>query len=47
MEKIINYDWEDIITRVLEGIRNFVEKFQKFFPKSYYNFEKPETYKVD
>ncbi len=44
LEKIMKYDWEDIITRVIEGLKNFIEKFETYFPKSYYNFEKPEEY---
>ena len=44
MEKIINYDWEDIITRVIEGLKNFVALFNKYMPKTVYNFEDPYNY---
>ena len=44
MEKIINYDWEDIIKRVLEGIKNFVEKIQYYFPKAVPNYVDPTNY---
>ena len=44
MEKIINYDWEDIIKRVIEGLKNFVAMINKYMPKSMYNFEDPAKY---
>ncbi len=44
MEKIMAYDWEDMIARILEGIKNFFDKVKAYMPKSYYNFEKPEEY---
>ena len=47
MEKIINYNWEDIIVRVLKGIQNFVEKIQYYFPKAKPNYEDPANYEYD
>lgn len=44
LEKIMAYDWEDMIARIIEGLKNFVEKFNALMPKAYYNFEKPEEY---
>ena len=44
LEKIMAYDWEDMIKRIIEGLQNFVAKFDELFPKSYYNFEKPDEY---
>ena len=44
LEKIMAYDWEDMIARIIDGLKNFVEKFNTLFPKAYYNFEKPEEY---
>ena len=39
LEKIMAYDWEDMIKRIIEGIQNFMNKFAEFFPRSAYNFE--------
>jgi hypothetical protein len=44
LEKIMAYDWEDMIARIIEGLQNFVKKFNELFPKAYYNFEDPEEY---
>ena len=47
MEKIdviMAYDWEELITGIIEGIKNFVDKLNKYFPKSKYNFEDPGKY---
>ncbi len=42
--KVINFDWETLIADIIDGLKNFVEMFNKFFPKQYYNFEKPTEY---
>ncbi len=39
LEKIMAYDWEKMIARIIEGLQNFVKKFQAYMPKSAYNFE--------
>ena len=44
LDKIMAYPWEYMIARIIEGLQNFVKKFQAYMPKSYYNFEKPEEY---
>ncbi len=45
LEKIMAYDWEDMIARIIEGLQNFVEKFNALFPKAYHNFEDPDEYR--
>ena len=44
LEKYINYDWEDIITRVIEGLKEFIKKFQAYMPKAKPNYEDPANY---
>ena len=44
LEKIMAYDWEEMIKRIIEGLKNFIDKFNYYMPKTYYNFEKPEEY---
>ena len=39
LEKIMAYDWEDIIVRVIDGLKNFIQKFQDYMPVSKYGFE--------
>ena len=39
LDKIMAYDWEEMIKRIIEGLQNFVKKFQAYMPKSAYNFE--------
>ena len=43
MEKIINYDWQTMIVRIVEGLKNFIAKVEHYFPKSSYGFEDPSA----
>ncbi len=47
LDKIMSYNWEEMIARIIAGLQNFVKKFQAYMPKSYYAFEKPEEYEVE
>ena len=40
MDKIIAYDWEDMIARIVEGIQNFIAMVKKYMPTSETNYEK-------
>ena len=44
IDAIMHYDWDRIIVGIIKGLQNFIEKFNKYFPKSYYNFEDPAEY---
>lgn len=39
LDKLMAYDWEEMIKRIIEGLQNFVKKFQAYMPKRAYNFE--------
>ena len=41
MDKIIAYDWEEMIRRIIEGIQNFIAKVKQYMPKSAANYEDP------
>ena len=43
LEKIMAYDWEDIITRVIAGLKNFIAKLNAYTPVSKYGFEDADS----
>jgi hypothetical protein len=43
LEKVMAYDWEDMIKRIIEGIQNFIAQVEYYFPKTSYNFENPDA----
>ena len=47
LDKIMAYDWEDMIARIVKGIQNFIAKVEYYFPKTSYNFEDPSKYEFD
>lgn len=43
LEKIMAYDWETMIARIIDGLKNFVAKFEAYMPVSKYGFEDQEA----
>ncbi len=45
LEKVMAYNWEDMIARIIKGIQNFIAKVEWYFPTKKYGFEEPDSYK--
>lgn len=45
LDKIMAYNWEEMIKRIIAGLKNFIEKFQAYMPKQKYGFEDADSYK--
>ena len=45
LEKVMAYNWEDMIARIIKGIQNFIAKVELYFPTTKYGFEETDSYK--
>lgn len=45
IDKIMAYDWSEMIARILKGLKNFIDMVEWYFPTTTYKFEDPKNYK--